>query len=114
MANTINTISRSEEGLAMTDATVAARVSDGAEASDSAVSWAAIIAGAVVASAFSLALLTLGGGVGLVSIPRGRAPLVAASASWRRRGLSPRSSSPLASAATSSAACAPLGQRPRR
>ena len=34
----------------------------------SAVSWPAIIAGAVVASAFSLVLLTLGAGIGLVSV----------------------------------------------
>jgi vacuolar-type H+-ATPase subunit I/STV1 len=36
--------------------------------SRSAVSWPAVIAGAVVASAFSLALLTLGAGIGLVSV----------------------------------------------
>jgi hypothetical protein len=40
----------------------------GGESSASAVSWAAIIAGAVVASALSLALLMLGAGIGLVSI----------------------------------------------
>src|SRR5271155_6154697 len=38
------------------------------ESSTSAVSWAAIIAGAVVASALSLALLMLGAGIGLVSV----------------------------------------------
>jgi len=40
----------------------------GDEASASGVSWAAVIAGAFVASAFSLALLALGAGLGLVSI----------------------------------------------
>src|SRR5271155_3087177 len=40
----------------------------GRESSSSAVSWAAIIAGAVVASALSLALLMLGAGIGLVSV----------------------------------------------
>jgi hypothetical protein len=39
-----------------------------AEGSASGVSWAAVIAGAVVASAFSLALLALGAGIGLVSV----------------------------------------------
>jgi hypothetical protein len=38
------------------------------ESGASAVSWAAIIAGAVVASALSLALLMLGAGIGLVSV----------------------------------------------
>ena len=38
------------------------------ESGVSAVSWGAIIAGAVVASALSLALLTLGAGIGLVSV----------------------------------------------
>jgi hypothetical protein len=38
------------------------------ESGVSAVSWAAIIAGAVVASALSLALLMLGAGIGLVSV----------------------------------------------
>jgi hypothetical protein len=38
------------------------------EESTSAVSWAAIIAGAVISSAFSLALLSLGAGIGLVSV----------------------------------------------
>jgi hypothetical protein len=38
------------------------------ESPASAVSWAAIIAGALAASAFSLALLTLGAGIGLVSV----------------------------------------------
>jgi len=40
----------------------------GRESSSSAVSWAAIIAGAVVASALSLALLIVGAGIGLVSV----------------------------------------------
>jgi hypothetical protein len=40
----------------------------GAESASSAVSWAPIIAGAVVASALSLALVMLGAGLGLVSI----------------------------------------------
>ena len=39
-----------------------------AESGASAVSWGAIIAGAVVASALSLALLMLGAGIGLVSV----------------------------------------------
>jgi hypothetical protein len=38
------------------------------ESAASAVSWGAIIAGAVVASALSLALLMLGAGIGLVSV----------------------------------------------
>ena len=38
------------------------------ESGNSAVSWGAIIAGAVVASALSLALLILGAGIGLVSV----------------------------------------------
>jgi len=38
------------------------------EAADSAVSWAAVLAGAVVASAFSLALIALGAGIGLISV----------------------------------------------
>jgi hypothetical protein len=38
------------------------------ESAASSVSWAAIVAGAVVASALSLALLTLGAGIGLVSV----------------------------------------------
>src|SRR5580704_15350322 len=40
----------------------------GAESANSAVSWAAIIAGAVAASALSLALVMLGAGLGLVSV----------------------------------------------
>jgi hypothetical protein len=40
----------------------------GAESASSTVSWAAIIAGAVVASALSLALIMLGAGLGLVSV----------------------------------------------
>jgi len=39
-----------------------------AEDSSSAVSWAAVIAGAFVASAFTLILVTLGAGIGLVSV----------------------------------------------
>jgi MFS family permease len=38
------------------------------ESESSGVSWAAVIAGALVASAFSLALITLGAGLGLVSV----------------------------------------------
>ena len=38
------------------------------ESGASAVSWGAIVAGAVVASALSLALLMLGAGIGLVSV----------------------------------------------
>jgi hypothetical protein len=38
------------------------------EAAGSAVSWAAVLAGAFVASAFSLALVALGAGLGLVSV----------------------------------------------
>jgi len=51
----------------VTDATLATRKGV-AETPESAVSWAAIFAGAVVASAFSLALLILGAGIGLVSV----------------------------------------------
>ena len=40
----------------------------GDESSASGVSWAAVFAGAFVASAFSLALLALGAGLGLVSV----------------------------------------------
>ena len=42
--------------------------SGGLESGVSAVSWGAIIAGAIVASALSLALLMLGAGIGLVSV----------------------------------------------
>ena len=59
----------------MTQATVAARaplsavtVVDTTIDSASGVSWAAIIAGAFVASAFSLALVALGAGIGLISV----------------------------------------------
>jgi hypothetical protein len=38
------------------------------ESGTSAVAWGAIVAGAVVASALSLALLMLGAGIGLVSV----------------------------------------------
>ncbi len=53
----------------MSDAIISSRapISD-REAPDSAVSWAAVLAGAVVASAFSLALVALGAGIGLVSV----------------------------------------------
>jgi hypothetical protein len=51
----------------MTDSTFISRAASG-EASGSAVSWPAIIAGAIVASALSLALLMLGAGLGLVSV----------------------------------------------
>ena len=40
----------------------------GEEAARSAVSWAAVLAGGVVASAFSLALVALGTGLGLISV----------------------------------------------
>jgi len=53
----------------MTDAVYGSRaVSPGVEATTSGVSWAAIFAGAVVASALSLALLMLGAGIGLISV----------------------------------------------
>jgi hypothetical protein len=53
----------------MSDAALTSHNSiSGGESSASSVSWAAIIAGAVVASAFSLALLALGAGLGLVSV----------------------------------------------
>jgi hypothetical protein len=53
----------------MSDAVFSARTAPSQEESSaSAVSWAAIIAGAVVAAAFSLALLALGAGLGLVSV----------------------------------------------
>jgi hypothetical protein len=51
----------------MTDSTFISRAESG-EALGSAVSWPAIIAGAIVASALSLALLMLGAGLGLVSV----------------------------------------------
>ena len=51
----------------MTDSSFASRAASG-ETAGSAVSWPAVIAGAVVASAFSLALLMLGAGLGLVSV----------------------------------------------
>ena len=51
----------------MTDSTFISRAESG-ETLGSAVSWPAIIAGAVVASALSLALLMLGAGLGLVSV----------------------------------------------
>ena len=44
------------------------RAVGGDESSVSAVSWAAVLAGAFVASAFSIALVALGAGIGLVSI----------------------------------------------
>ena len=53
----------------MTDLTITPSVAlDGDETSSSAVSWPAVIAGAMVAAALSLALLTLGAGIGLVSV----------------------------------------------
>jgi hypothetical protein len=53
----------------MSDTPFASRAANLApESPTSSVSWAAIIAGAFVASAFSLALLALGAGLGLVSI----------------------------------------------
>jgi hypothetical protein len=51
----------------MTDLTLTSRA-EGGETLGSAVSWPAIIAGAIVASALSLALLVLGAGLGLVSV----------------------------------------------
>ena len=44
------------------------RVLAGEEAAGSAVSWAAVLAGAFVGSAFSVALIALGAGLGLVSV----------------------------------------------
>jgi hypothetical protein len=52
----------------MTDSVLKVGAADSEAASASAVSWPAIIAGAVVASAFSLVLLTLGAGIGLGSV----------------------------------------------
>lgn len=49
----------------MTDSLVATRT---AGAPEPRLSWSAVIAGAIVASAFALALLTLGAGIGLVSV----------------------------------------------
>lgn len=51
----------------MADA-ILTRTADGEEAAGPAVSWGAIIAGAFVASAFSLALIALGAGIGLGSV----------------------------------------------
>src|SRR5450755_1444014 len=51
----------------MTDARLISRA-ESVEISGSGVCWPAIIAGAVVASALSLALLMLGAGLGLVSV----------------------------------------------
>jgi hypothetical protein len=42
--------------------------SPGTEATTSGVSWAPVLAGAFVASAFSIALVTLGAGLGLISV----------------------------------------------
>ena len=52
----------------MSDTIVSSRSGRSAESAISGVSWAAIFAGAFVASAFSLALLALGAGLGLVSV----------------------------------------------
>src|ERR1700722_12511785 len=53
----------------MSDAILSShKTSPGEEAPDSAVSWAAVVAGAFVASAFSIALVALGAGLGLVSV----------------------------------------------
>ena len=59
----------------MTQATIATRAPlttvtavDTAEDTVSGVSWAAVLAGAFVAAAFSLALVALGAGIGLVSV----------------------------------------------
>src|SRR6204780_5081287 len=53
---------------ARSDAILDAQELASPESGASAVSWGAIIAGAVVASALSLALLMLGAGIGLVSV----------------------------------------------
>lgn len=53
----------------MTDARLVSQgLSDEEEAGGSAVSWAAVLAGAFVASAFSIALVALGAGLGLLSV----------------------------------------------
>src|ERR1700753_2352811 len=52
----------------MSDAILSRRNAHTAESIVSGVSWGAVIAGAFVASAFSLALLALGAGLGLVSV----------------------------------------------
>ncbi len=52
----------------MTDSALEVGAAHSEAASGSAISWPAIIAGAVVASAFSLVLLTLGAGIGLGSV----------------------------------------------
>jgi hypothetical protein len=52
----------------MSDAILSSRKTLGEEAAGSAVSWAAVLAGAFVASAFSIALVALGAGLGLVSV----------------------------------------------
>jgi hypothetical protein len=61
----------------VSDTVISSRSLQSAEASVSAVSWAAIAAGAFVASAFSLVLLALGAGLGLVSV-----------SPWRGNGVS--------------------------
>ena len=53
----------------MTDARLVSNgLSDEEEAGGSAVSWAAVLAGAFVATAFSIALVALGAGLGLLSV----------------------------------------------
>ena len=53
----------------MTDARLVSQgLGDDVEAGSSAVSWAAVLAGAFVASAFSIALVALGAGLGLLSV----------------------------------------------
>src|ERR1700753_3323296 len=52
----------------MSDAILSRRNAHTAESIVSGVSWGAVLAGAFVASAFSLALLALGAGLGLVSV----------------------------------------------
>ena len=86
---------------------------DGAmELSRSAISWAAVLAGAVAACATTLMLLALGAWA-WASRPSPRGPTPASrpppSPSRRRSGSSSSSGSPRSSAAISPAACAPSG-----
>ena len=52
----------------MTEAIVGSRGFATTERTPSAVAWAAVVAGAIVASAFSLALVSLGAGLGLIAV----------------------------------------------
>lgn len=62
-------ISSGRQGLIMSEATYFPRdLPSQTESPSSAVCWTAVIAGAVVSAAFSLALLALGAGLGLVSV----------------------------------------------